>query len=89
MSLGVTDLDTDAILDSPQVLRATKQLAGDLAAETNRTSAEVGITYRVQEDRRTVRVGPRGAAALPLEVGTRRIPARRTFKRALDRRRIE
>lgn len=88
MTILVTRIDPDAARDDRQVLAAVRAIAGRIAREANRTSAEIGITYRDLPDGSGVRVGPHGAAGLPLEIGTRRIPARRYVKRALDARRI-
>lgn len=87
MSLQLARLNPDALKEDPKVDAALRQFAGEVAREANRTSAPIGITYRRTEPG-VVRIGPRGAAALPLEVGTSRIPARRYVKNALDRRRL-
>lgn len=66
---------------------ACKEKAGEISRLANRnTSAPVGITYRDLRSggKRVIRVGPRGAAAIPVELGTRRLRARKPVKRALD-----
>lgn len=86
--LGIAEVFPNAPREDPDVLEHVREVAGAVAGEANITSAPIGITYRDLPDG-GVRIGPRGAAALPLEIGTRKIPARRYVKRALDNRRIE
>lgn len=84
----IPDLNPDAVYDDPAIMAAVRALAGAIAKDANQTSAAIGITWRDLPDGTGVRIGPRGAAALPLEIGTARAPARRYLKRALDRRRV-
>lgn len=46
------------------------------------TSAPVDIHYEMKEDH--ILLGPTNAADLPVEIGTRYLPARRYFKAAAD-----
>lgn len=81
------ELNPAAAVQDPGVRRALEELATDIVVDANRaTDAPVGITWNWMGD--VIRVGPRGAAAYPVEFGTSRIPARRMVKAALDRRRI-
>lgn len=84
--ISIFSLDEDGMRDNPQTLAAARDLAGEIAREANQTSAKIGITT-VEVDGK-IRIGPRGAAAVPTEVGTRRLSARRHVKNALDKRRI-
>ena len=64
-----------------------KEVAGRICAAANRnTSAKVGITYRDTErdGRRVIVIGPRGAAAYPVEFGKKGLRPRRQAKRAID-----
>lgn len=67
---------------------AVKKIAiGILRDANNNTSAEIGITYNDvgEGGNRVIRIGPRGAAAIPVEFGTATVQARRPVKRAIDR----
>jgi len=74
--------------DAPEdAWAAAAQLAGQICSAANRnTSAPVGITYRdtTRDGRRVIAIGARGAAAYPVEFGTRTVRARRFAKRAID-----
>lgn len=77
-------LDVPAILSDEGVQKAVEDVARSISKQANRNStAPIGITYRRIDDE-TVRIGPRGAAAVPIEYGTKDFPARRPVKRALD-----
>lgn len=88
MSLFGITTGTDNPADDPEVMERTRQLAGEIARDANRTSARIGITYEDLPDGSGVRIGPRGAPAIAVEIGTAQLPARRPVKRALDRRRL-
>lgn len=76
-------LKSDAIrrdaLESPEM----EKVARAITRTANRmTSAKVGFTQELEEDHWLL--GPTGAAAVPVEVGTFFMPAKRYFKAALD-----
>ena len=83
---GLT-LDVHTIVTERGVQRAVERKAGEICVDANQTSAKIGITWR-RTSETTVLIGPRGAAAIPVEYGTARTPARRPVKRALDRHRL-
>ena len=67
-----------------------KKIAGEISRDANNnTDAPAGFTYEDMGSGkdRVIRLGPVGAAAYPIEFGTRAIPARRPFKRAADKHR--
>lgn len=88
MSLEIVRVNPEAVHEDPRVMERIREDAGAIAREANRTSAEIGITYRDLPDGTGVRIGPRGAPAIAREVGTRKVPAARPVKKALDRRRL-
>jgi hypothetical protein len=84
MARPFIDLNESAILGSAEVNAAAEAVATSIVKTANRnTSAPVGITWR-RVDEQTIRIGPRGAAAIAVEYGSRMLSARRPVKRALD-----
>ena len=84
MARSRVTLDVPAILGSEGVQKAIEDAATSIIKQANRnTTAPIGITWRRVDDE-TVRIGPRGAAAIPVEWAPRHVPARRPVKRALD-----
>jgi len=84
MARTFVDLDQSAMLGSDGVKAAAEAVATSIIKTANRnTSAPVGITWR-RRDEQTIRIGPRGAAAIAVEFGSRSLSARRPVKRALD-----
>jgi hypothetical protein len=75
-----------ALKEDPAIREALRRFAAEVTREANRTSARAGYTYRLTEgdDGPMVRIGPTGAAGLPVEIGSRTVSARRHVKRALD-----
>lgn len=84
-------LNERAPLEDNRVWNQVLDIGRQIAREANRnTSAPIGIMAHFEgrgADRKVV-IGPRGAAAVPLEFGTARLPARRFVKRALDKFRV-
>ena len=87
MSFLLRSLHDDAVFEDPRAMQSVRNVAGEIAKDANKTDAKIGITYRDNDDGKSVRVGPRGAPAIVVEVGGKRHSARRPVKRALDRRR--
>jgi len=88
MARAVYTLDEHAILDDREVKAAVEDAASAIARTANaNTRAPVGISWDRLDDQ-TVRIGPRGAAAVAVEYGSRYAPARRPVKRALDTHRV-
>jgi len=75
-----------ALKEDPEIRAALRRFAAAVTGEANRTSARAGYTYKITEgdDGPVVRIGPTGAAGLPVEIGSRTVSARRHVKRALD-----
>jgi hypothetical protein len=86
MARAFVNLNDDAIVQSRSVSKEVDAVARSIQMTANRNvrNAKIGIVRRRQEDGITVRITARGAAAAPLEVGTRYVSARRPVKRALD-----
>lgn len=79
--------DRAALFHDEDVWEGVKDLAGRISYRANQaTSAEVGITYNDvgSGESRRILIGPRGAAAIPVEFGTSKVPAKRYFKRTID-----
>lgn len=75
-------VNEDAPLQDEQAWEAVAQVAASISRQANQTSAKIGITFNRVDD--AIRIGPRGAAAIPVEFGSRYTPAKRYVKRALD-----
>jgi hypothetical protein len=84
-------LDADAMKKAEGVDAELRRIAGSIARQANQTSAKIGITYRRNYRGRgddVYTIVPAGAAAIPVEFGSFRTPAKRYVKRALDAHRI-
>lgn len=78
----------EAVLDDEDAWKGVTEIAGEIARRANRTSAKIGISYDRLDEPKVVRIGPRGAAAIPVEYGTVDTPAKRYVKKAIDSMRI-
>jgi len=77
----------DRILADRGVSDALEKVATAIVRTANRNSgAPIGIKWERHGD--TILIGPRGAAAVAVEFGSRFLPARRPVKRALDTHRV-
>lgn len=88
MSLKGLTIDQDKIFGNEELWQSARTLAGQIARDANdATSARVGITVEDKGSGRSRRIliGPRGAAAIPVEFGHRGVPGKRFFKRTIDR----
>jgi hypothetical protein len=84
-------IDETQILSEPAPWEGTRVIAGLMARDANdATSAKIGITFVERgtgKDRKVV-LGPRGAAAVPVEHGHQGVPPKRPVKRTIDRYRV-
>lgn len=77
----------EAVLEDEMVWDGVAQVAASISRMANDTSAKIGITFNRIGD--VIRIGPRGAAAIPVEFGSVNSPAKRYVKRALDAHRVD